>query len=105
MDHPGNRHKAHAERYLARAGYAAGGSLVGSVSRDVEDRQDDNSVVSERRAARDPMVYDTEGLTADQNERDDRHLPPDFKQRQAVRGKGNQLLPEEPSLRRGGRTR
>jgi hypothetical protein len=90
---------------MARGGalrMAQGGALMRSISDDVEDRQDPNAEISRRRAGNDPIVYDTEGMTADQNERDDRHLPSDFKQRQAVRGRGDQLLPEEPSLARGG---
>ena len=93
-----------ARALLKRHGYVVGGQVMRGISDEVEDRQDPDSHISERNAGRDQITVPL-GDTADQNERDDRHLPSDFKQRRALRGSGNQLLPEEPSLKRGGRTK
>jgi hypothetical protein len=93
-----------ARAILKRHGYVVGGQVMGGISNEVEDRQDPDPQIGKRNAGRDPIVVPP-GETADENERDDRHLPSDFKQRRALRGSGNQLLPEEPSLKRGGRTR
>lgn len=97
MKHPGNRHLAHAQRYLARAGYATGGALMNSISRSVEDRQDNNPELGYRRSEGDRLALQP-SYTADENERTERHLPPDLKQR-------GQLAESPVGMRAGGSAR
>lgn len=98
-------------RANSKRGYAQGGAVMKGISTEVEDRQDPDSRISEKRAKSDRMVFDTDGLTADRNERSERHLPGDLAQRAQrfdpapSRTMTGQREDDAPALRRGGRVR
>src|SRR5258708_1024128 len=96
-----------AEDKKRRKRYAAGGAVAGSLRQSIEDAGDENATFAERRANRDRLDR-TPPWTGDNNERSDRHLPPDLAQRRqrfdpapslTMRG---QLEEDVPHLAHGG---